>query len=173
MATPLLCLRRRPPTQLTGVRSDRTHGHRAAPFGRQLCRRFIRVGQRRGQAYAILQLRRHFLVRAQTPASSRRTNPVTRFRVAPVSHRHADRANHGVQRQCPSLPLAQGGKARPLDQLALAAVAPNAGASIPFLLPTLPLPFPSGTVLCFGCVSFFLPRLMVVLGRRGTVTPPL
>jgi hypothetical protein len=50
---------------------------------------------------------------------SRRTNPFARLRVAPVSHRHSHRADHGVQRQFSRLPLVQGEKRARLISLRL------------------------------------------------------
>ena len=145
--------------------------NRIGQIGGQLGCRLIRIGQRRRQAHPVRQLRRHFLVRPQTPRGPRRTHPFTRLRIAPVIHADGHLADHGVQRQWAGLPLAQGGKARQPPGLALATVAAIAGASRPAPRPTLALRFPSVTTLMTLFVSWLLPRLLVVLGRRGTASP--
>lgn len=93
--------------------------------------------------------------------------------VASVIHRDGHLARHDVQRQRAGLKLAQAEKARRPAGLALVTVVAIAGASIPALWPALPLRFLSVIVRSFCPASWLLPRLMVVLRRRGTVTPLL
>src|SRR6266403_501763 len=119
---------------------DRLIIHRAAPLGRHHCRCLVGSRHRCGQANPILQLRRHLLMRPQSPLLTGGAAPLAAPPIPPVINDDADASDYRVEGQPAILPLAQGGKARPPLWPALAAVAPGAGASIPALRPILALP---------------------------------